>query len=58
MDKKKNNRREFISDCLLIGGGIAVSVGVGLLHIAAGIIAGGVMSILYGWLIAKGGEDQ
>lgn len=58
MDKKKNNRREVISDCLLIGGGISVSVGVGLLHIAAGIIAGGVLAILYGWLIAKGGEDQ
>ena len=58
MDTKKNNRREVISDCLLIGGGISVSVGVGLLHIAAGIIAGGVLAILYGWLIAKGGEDQ
>lgn len=57
MDRKKNNRREVISDCLLVGGGIAVSVGVGLLHIAAGIIAGGAMAILYGWLIAKGGED-
>lgn len=57
MDKKKHRRREIISDGLLIGGGIAVSVGVGLLHIAAGIIAGGVLAILYGWLIANGGDE-
>lgn len=58
MDKKKVNRREIISDCLLIGGGVAISVGVGLLHIAAGIIVGGVLAILYGWLIGRGGDDQ
>jgi hypothetical protein len=58
MDKKKVNRREIISDCLLIGGGVTVSVGVGLLHIAAGIIVGGVLAILYGWLIGRGGDDQ
>lgn len=58
MDKKKHNRREVISDCLLVAGGTAVSIGVGLLHIAAGIIAGGVMAIIYGWLIAKGGEAE
>lgn len=58
MDKKKVNRREVISDCLLIGGGITVIVGAGLLHIAAGIVAGGLMAILYGWLIGNGGDDQ
>lgn len=58
MDKKKNNRREMISDILLVGGSVAVSVGVGLFHIAAGIIVGGLFTILCGWLIAKGGEDQ
>lgn len=58
MEKKKHNRREIISDCLLVAGCAAVSIGVGLLHIAAGIIAGGVMAIIYGWLIAKGGEAE
>ena len=58
MDKKEVNRREIISDCLLIGGGVTVSVGVGLLHIAAGIIVGGLLAILYGWLIGNGGDDQ
>lgn len=47
--------REILSDCLLIAGGAAVSVGVSLLHIAAGLIAGGVLAIIYGWLIAQGG---
>ena len=56
MEKKTHDRRELISDGLLIAGGIAVSVGLGLLHIAAGIIAGGVLAILYGWLIGKGGD--
>ncbi len=51
-------RREKISDRCLVGGAIAVSVGVGLIHIAAGIIAGGVLAILYGWLISQGGDQQ
>lgn len=58
MDKKKVNRREVISDCLLIGGGITVSIGVGLLHIAVGVIVGGALAIVYGWLIGNGGDGQ
>lgn len=59
IDKKDETmRREKLSDYLLVGGAIAVSVGIGLFHIAAGIIAGGVMAILYGWLISQGGEQQ
>lgn len=56
--EQRKNRREVISDALLVGGGVAVSVGVGLLHIAAGIIVGGALAILYGWLIGKGGDDR
>ncbi len=52
------DRREIISDCLMVGGSIAISVGVGLLHIAAGIIVGGVLAIGYGWLIGRGGDAQ
>lgn len=54
---KKPIRREFVSDCFLVGGGMAVSIGVGLLHVAAGIIAAGVLAMLFGYLISLGGED-
>lgn len=52
------NRREIISDCLMIGGGIVISIGVGLLHMAAGIIVCGVLAVGYGWLIGRGGDAQ
>lgn len=53
---KKHRWREILSDCLMVGGGAAVSFGIGLLHIAAGIIAGGVLAIVYGLLIGMGGD--
>lgn len=55
---KKKNRREVISDCLMVGGGVAVSVGVGLFHIAAGIIVGGALAMVFGWLVAQGGDGE
>lgn len=58
MNKTKHNRQEIISDVLMIAGGIAVSVGVGLMHIAAGIIVGGALAMAFGWLIGRGGDDQ
>ena len=54
--KKNDNGREILSDCLMVGGGIAVSVGVGLFHIAAGVIVGGILAMAFGWLVAQGGE--
>lgn len=58
MDKKKKpRRRELVSDCLLVSGGVAVSIGVGLLHVAAGIITAGILAMLFGYLISLGGED-
>lgn len=57
MDKNKINGQEVISDCLMIVGGISVSIGVGLLHIAAGIIVGGALAMVFGWLIGRGGEN-
>lgn len=60
--KKKNlserRIREVLSDSLLIAGGAAVSVGMGLLHIAAGVITGGIIAILFGWLIGQGGTEK
>lgn len=58
MDKNKHNPRGIISDSLLVAGGIAVSVGVCLLHIAAGIIVGGALAIAYGWLVGIGGDES
>lgn len=58
MEKNKYHRREIVSDILMIAGSIAVSVGVGLLHIAAGIIVGGALAMAFGWLIGRGGDDQ
>ena len=57
MDKKKTNRREVISDTLMILGGITVSVGLGMVDVAAGVIAGGVLAMVFGWLIARGGDE-
>lgn len=56
MNKNNHNRRELVSDTLMIVGAGAVSVGVGLLHIAAGIIVGGALAMFYGWLICRGGD--
>lgn len=42
-----------IPDLMIIAGGVAVALGAGLLHTAAGFIAGGVMSIAFGVLAAK-----
>lgn len=55
---KKKNRREIVSDCLMVGGGLAASVGVGLLNVAAGIIVGGVLAMIFGWLVAQGGDEE
>lgn len=57
MDKNKHNKQEVISDALVIIGGIAVSIGVGLLHVAAGIIVGGALAMAFGWLIGRGGGE-
>ena len=57
MNENKHNRLEIISDSLLVAGGVAVSVGVGLLHVAAGIIVGGGLAMAFGWLIGKGGDE-
>lgn len=58
MEGKNKCRREILSDCLLVSGGVAASIGVGLLHIAAGIIVAGVLTMLFGFLIACGGDDK
>ena len=58
MDKKhkKYNWREILSDALMACGAAAVSFGISLIHVAAGVVAGGVLAIAYGWLIGLGGD--
>ena len=60
MDKKakRNRYREMISDFLLVGGGTAVSIGVGMIYTAAGIIVGGILAMVFGCLIVAGGDAQ
>lgn len=57
MKEKKRKGREIISDVLLVAGGSAVSIGAGVVHIAAGLIVGGVLAMAFGWLIALGGDS-
>ena len=56
MDENKKDRCEAVSDALMVVGGIAVSIGLGMLHVAAGIIAGGILAMVFGWLIGRGGD--
>lgn len=58
MEEIKKDRREAISDSLMVVGGVAVSVGLGMLHVAAGIIAGGILAMVFGWLIGRGGGAE
>ena len=57
MKEKKRKGREVISDVLLVAGGSAVSIGAGVIHIAAGLIVAGVLAMVFGWLIALGGDS-
>lgn len=52
------NYKEIVSDSLMVGGAAAVSYGVALLNLAAGIIIGGLLAIAYGWMIGRGDEGQ
>lgn len=44
---------KMLPDVLIASGGIAVAVGAGLLHIAAGFIVGGLLAIAFGVMAAK-----
>lgn len=54
MKEKHPKWRGAVIDLLLIGGAVLVSVGVGLIYLPAGIVAGGVLSIVGAVLMAKG----
>lgn len=56
--ENKQNKQELVSDVLMVTGGICVSIGVGLLHVAAGIIVGGALAMVFGWLIGRGGDGR
>lgn len=53
-------KRFFVSyagDLVIVAGSIAVTVGVCLLHIPAGVITGGVLTITLGVIMCRGGND-
>lgn len=49
--------RELCSDALVVIGAAAVAVGIGLIYLPAGIIAGGLLAIGIGWQLSQGGGD-
>ena len=49
--------RELLSDVLAVGGAMTVAVGIGMIYLPAGVIAGGLGAVLFGWLIARGGGE-
>lgn len=44
----------WVPDALMIGGATAVSCGLGLVYLPAGIVVGGVFALVAGWLLARG----
>lgn len=53
---RKPDKRERISDALMITGGLLLSVGAGMIEPAGGLIVAGIVSITYGALIGQGGN--
>lgn len=52
--ERKRLSRENASDILIVAGGIAVSIGVGMIYLAAGVIVGGALAIAEGWILMRG----
>lgn len=55
---KRNDKRNIISDCLMVSGGVLLSIGAGMICAAAGVIVAGVITIVYGICIGRGGEQE
>lgn len=47
-----------IPDALVVAGGCALSYGAGLLHPAAGFIAGGLLMLGFGWINGRVGAAK
>ena len=43
---------------LLVLGAVAVSCGIGMIYLPAGVVAAGVLSIIGGVLLIRGGGDE
>lgn len=54
---RKPDKRERISTVLLAAGGLLVSIGFGMIDPSAGVTVAGVISIVYGLLIDRGGSQ-
>lgn len=53
---KKHFNRETASDTLFVLGGVSVAIGAGILHVAAGLICGGILAMFIGWAISRGDD--
>lgn len=53
---RKPDKRERISDALMIAGGLLLSVGAGMIEPAGGLIVAGIVSMTYGAMIGQGGN--
>ncbi len=58
MKPNKPDKREVISDCLMVAGGVLLSVGAGVVNAAAGLIVAGLVAICFGILVAAGGDNK
>ena len=55
--KKPKNNRSVFADLMLIIGFTAISIGVGMIHIAAGVITSGLLCVVCGVLDGLSGGD-
>lgn len=57
MKKLLKTMSDMLPTALLVLGAVAVSCGVGLIYVPAGIITAGMAAIIAGVLLVKGGGD-
>ena len=58
MKKIKHFLAAYGGDLLVAAGASAITVGVWLIHPAAGLIVGGVLAMALGVILCMGGEDH
>lgn len=54
----KKTISQALPDILVVGGAVLLACGIGMMHLAAGVITAGVLSIAGGWIVARNGGEQ